>query len=98
MAALLLVKGTVANGRLHEFASAVGQFTGYRRQHGWAVPEVLHGLAGPMNTVLMVFRYQKLSDWEKECAAEREDGEYGRIASARPYAAGSISYELYQAQ
>lgn len=98
MAAVLLVKGTIAYGRLHEFANAVGQFAGYRQRRGWAVPEVLHGLAGPMNTVLMVFRYAKLSDWEKECAAEREDAEYGRVASMLPYVAGSIGYELYQTQ
>ena len=28
--------------------------------------------------------------------AERADAEYGRIASALPYAEGSITYELYQ--
>ncbi len=62
------------------------------------MPEVLHGLAGPMNTVLMIFRYDTLSDWEKECAAERADAEYGRVAAALPYVAGSIGYELYQPQ
>ncbi len=98
MSAVLLVKGTITYGRLPEFAQAVGAFVDYRRQRGWAVPEVLHGLAGPMNTVLMIFRYKNLSDWETECAAEREDAEYGRIASKLPYTAGSLIYELYQSQ
>jgi hypothetical protein len=98
MSAVLLVKGTIAHGRLHEFAESVGAFVEYRKQHGWAVPEVLHGLAGPMNTVLMIFRYKNLSDWETECAAEREDAEYGRIASRLPYTEGSLAYELYQPQ
>ena len=98
MSAVLLVKGTIAHGRLHEFAKTVDAFVGYRKQRGWAVPEVLHGLAGPMNTVLMIFRYEQLSDWERECTAEREDAEYGHIASTLPYVAGSIEYELYQTQ
>lgn len=98
MSAVLLVKGTITHGRLADFAAAVPAFVEYRRRRGWAVPEVLHGLAGPMNTVLMIFRYDGLSDWDKECTAEREDAEYGRIAAALPYAAGSICYELYQVQ
>lgn len=96
MAAVLLVKGTITLGRLAEFSKAIGAFVDYRRQRQWAVPEVLHGLAGPMNTVLMIFRYEKLADWEKECAAEREDEQYGRIASTLPYVPESIQYELYQ--
>ncbi len=98
MVAVLLVKGTIETGRLREFAENVGAFVGYRRKKGWAVPEVLHGLAGPMNTVLMIFRYERLSDWETECAAERVDTEYGRIASTLPYVDGSLGYELYQPQ
>ncbi len=98
MPALLLVKGTIQLGRLVDFAAAAPAFVEYRRQRGWAVPEVLHGLAGPMNTVLMIFRYAKLADWEVECAAERSDREYGRIASALPYVEDTITYELYQVQ
>jgi hypothetical protein len=96
MSAVLLVKGTIAYGRLHDFAQAVAAFVEYRRRHGWAVPEVLYGLAGPMNTVLMVFRYKELREWEAECTAERSDLDYGRVASGLPYAEGSIVYELYQ--
>jgi hypothetical protein len=98
MSAVLLVKGTIAYGRLPEFAQTVGAFVAYRQERGWAVPEVLHGLAGPMNTVLMIFRYKDLSDWETECAAEREDAEFERIASKLPYTEGSLAYELYQPQ
>lgn len=99
MSAVLLVKGTIEHARLHQFSEAVGECVSYRRQRKWAMPEVLlHGLAGPMNTVLMIFRYKNLSDWETECAAEREDAEYGRIASRLPYAEGSLQYELYQPQ
>jgi hypothetical protein len=96
MTAVLHVRGTIEYGRLPEFARAVPLFVEYRKQRGWAVPEVLHGLSGPMNTVLMVFRYDDLAAWEAECAAERDDAEYARIASGLPYAEGSISYELFQ--
>ena len=98
MSAVLLVRGTIVHGRLREFAQAVGAFVDCRKRRGWAVPEILHGLAGPMNTVLMIFRYKQLSDWETECTAEREDAEYGRIASTLPYVEGTIAYELYQVQ
>lgn len=96
MAAVLLVKGIIAYGRLHDFSQAVETFVAHRRQRGWAIPEVLYGLAGPMNTVLMIFRYREVHDWELECTAERDDPQYGRIASQLPYSAGSIQYELYQ--
>ena len=96
MSAVLLVRGTIAYGRLHDFAQVVGGFVAYRKERGWSVPEVLYGLAGPMNTVLMVFRYKELKAWEMECSAERTDAEYGRIASTLPYAEASIQYELYQ--
>jgi hypothetical protein len=85
MAVTLLVKGTIAYGRLHEFCQNVGRFVEYRQSKHWAVPEVLHGLSGPMNTVLMIFRYVSLTDWEKECAAERSDADYARVASAMPF-------------
>ena len=94
--ATLLVRGVIEYGRLTEFNDAVPAFVEYRRSKQWAVPEVLHALSGPMNTVLMIFRYHAVADWEAECAAERSDREYGRIASALPYVAGSIEYELYQ--
>ena len=97
MAAVLLVKGTIEYGRLPEFTQAVQPFIEYRRDRGWAVPELLHGLSGPMNTVLMVFRYEDLAAWEAESAAERTDAGYAAVASGLPYAAGSIAYELYQA-
>lgn len=97
MAAVLLVKGTIEYGRLPEFTQAEPAFCAYRKSRGWAVPEVLHGLSGPMNTVLMIFRYADLADWEAESAAERRDAEYARVASRLPYAAGSIQYELYHA-
>ena len=98
MAAVLLVRGTIEYGKLAAFTKSVGVFRELRRKRGWAVPEVLHGLSGPMNSVLLVFRYEQLAAWEAECAAERTDTEYARVASALPYDAGSIRYELFQAQ
>ncbi len=89
-------QGTVQYGRLKEFAEAVGSFIEYRRKQNWALPEVLYGLAGAMNTVLMIFRYDNLDAWDREAKAERQDADYGRIASRLPYAEPSIHYERYQ--
>ena len=50
MAVTLLVKGIIRLGRLHDFSQTVGDFTAYRRGRNWAVPEVLYGISGPMNT------------------------------------------------
>jgi hypothetical protein len=96
MGVVLTVKGTIRYGDLKAFSDAVGHFLQYRAEQGWAVPEVLHGLSGPMNTVLMVFRYDDLAAYENEMKQERRDGEYGGIAAQMPYAEGSIVYELYQ--
>jgi hypothetical protein len=96
MKVLLTVKGVIEYGRLREFAEHVGSFCEYRKKKAWAVPEVLYSLAGPMNTVLMLFRYEACSEWEKECQAERSDARYGELASKLPYVRGSIVYELYQ--
>lgn len=98
MRAVLLVKGVIEYGRLHEFTQALPAFIAYRRNRGWALPEVLHAMSGPMNAVLMIFRYDGVATWETECAAERTDAEYGRIASALPYCANSLTYEIYQPQ
>jgi hypothetical protein len=94
--AVLLVRGIIEYGKLHDFTQALPAFVAYRRDRGWAVPEVLHAMSGPMNTVLMIFRYEGVANWETECAVERVDAAYGRIASALPYRADSITYELYQ--
>jgi hypothetical protein len=96
MACVLTVKGTIQYGGLKEFADQVGRFVQYRQQKGWAVPEVLYGLSGPMNTVLMVFRYEDLREFEREMKDERSNADYGTIASRMPYVPGSIGYELYQ--
>ncbi|MBI4717443.1 MAG: hypothetical protein HY763_06540 [Planctomycetes bacterium] len=96
MGAVLLVRGVIEQGRLKEFADNVGAFCEYRRAHHWSVPEILYGLAGPMNTVVMLFRYAGSAAWEGELAAERLDAEYGKVAATLPYVKGSIVYELFQ--
>ncbi len=63
MAVVLLVKGTIQYGRLQEFSETVALFLECRRSKGWAVPEVLHGLSGPMNTVVLLFRYGDLAGY-----------------------------------
>lgn len=97
MSAILMVKGTIEHGRLREFNQTVEPFIDYRREQGMAVPQVLHGISGPMNTVCLIFRYENLARLDEEIRAERNDPRYGELASKMPYAADSIVYELYQA-
>ena len=51
----LHVRGEVEYGRLAEFNQAAETWRAYRAERGWTVPRILHGLAGPMNLVVMVF-------------------------------------------
>ncbi len=95
MAAVLMVKGTIQYGRLKEFSETVASFLECRRSKGWAVPEVLYGLSGPMNAVVLLFRYADLAGYEREILEAHKDTEYLRIASQMPYLEGSIAYELY---
>lgn len=96
MSVVLLVKGVIEHGRLKEFADNIGAFCEYRKGKRWSVPEVLYGMAGPMNSVALLFRYGGSAAWETECAAERLDARYGELASRLPYVKGSICYELFQ--
>ncbi len=98
MPVALIVRGIVEHGRLGDFRQAAGEFARYRAQQGMAVPEVLYGMSGPMNSVALLLRYKTLADYEREYAAEHSDPEYTRLASAMPFVAGSIHYELYSAE
>lgn len=41
----------VGSGGLPDFATAVERYQAYAAANGYAVPQVLLGLSGPMNTV-----------------------------------------------
>ena len=95
MAAYLFSRGVVKQGHLHEFARAVRKINEHRRNRAFCVPEVLYGLSGPMNTVLLRFTFADLGKLEQEERELEADPEYARMNAALPYVDGSIAYEIY---
>ena len=90
MAAYLFSRGVVKQGQLHEFVRGVKKIIEHRRKRAYCVPEVLYGLSGPMNTVLLRFAFADLGKLEQEA-----DPEFARMNAALPYVEGSITYEIY---
>lgn len=96
MAVEVHVGGRVAAGRLPEFAEAVERYKAYAGENGYAVPEVLLGLSGPMNTVRLVYRYEDLSMYDEHEFRAMKDVEYGKIAGAMGFVDGTIDYSVYR--
>ncbi|MFQ5871054.1 MAG: NIPSNAP family protein [Candidatus Geothermarchaeales archaeon] len=90
------VRGEIEYGRLHEYLDAVEKYKEYRSRNGYVVPKVFLGLSGPMNTVLMVYRYDDSAAYEEEEAATARDKGYAEVASQMPYLEGTIYYELFK--
>lgn len=97
MAVVLHVRGEIRYGEWRSFREAVERYRDYRRSKGYVVPEVLLGMSGPMNSVLLVYRYDDARAFEEEDRATAEDSGYGPVASAMPYRDGTIVYELFRA-
>jgi hypothetical protein len=95
MAAFLLCRAVVQQGRLHEFVRGVRALREHRRSRAYCVPEVLYGLSGPMNTVLLRYAFADLGKLEQEERELEADPEHARINSALPYVPGSITYEIF---
>jgi hypothetical protein len=96
MAVEVHVEGRVAAGRMPEFAGAVERYKAYAGENGYAVPEVLLALSGPMNTVRLVYRYEDLSMYDEHEFRAMTDVEYGKIAVAMGFVDGTISYSVYR--
>ena len=90
------VKGEIAYGQYHRFLSAVEEYKRYREKKGWVVPEVLHSLAGPMNTVMMVYSFPSTEALEAEARLTSADPQYAAVASAMGFREPTIRYELYR--
>jgi hypothetical protein len=95
MAAYLFSRGIVLQGHLHEFVRGVRALCDHRRAGAYCVPEVLYGLSGPMNTVLLRFAFADLGKLEQEERELEADPEHARINNALPYVPGSITYEIF---
>jgi hypothetical protein len=90
------VEGRVVSGHLPDFAAAVELYQAYAAANGYAVPHVLLGLSGPMNTVRLVYRYDDLSQYDEHEFKAMTDRRYGEIAGAMGFAEGTISYTVYR--
>jgi hypothetical protein len=90
------VEGRVASGRLPDFTEAAERYKAYAAANGYAVPHVLLGLSGPMNTVRLVYRYDELSRYDEHEFKAMTDREYGQIAGAMGFVDGTLSYAVYR--
>ena len=96
MPVLLHVRGEIKYGELHHFREAVERYREYRKSKNYVVPQVLLGLSGPMNSVILVYLYETAKAFEDEDRAIGEDPDYRKVASEMPFREGSIVYQLFR--
>jgi hypothetical protein len=96
MAVEVHVEGQVAAGRMAEFAEAIEQYKDYAKTHDYAVPRVLLGLSGEMNTVRLVYDFDTAADYEAQELRTLRDEEYGEIAGRMGFADRTLHYSLYR--
>jgi hypothetical protein len=96
MAVEVHVEGRVTAGYLPDFAEAVEQYRAYAGANGYAVPQVLLGISGAMNTIRLVYRYDELSRYEEHELRAMTDREYGKLAGAMGFAEGTLAYTIYR--
>jgi hypothetical protein len=90
------VTGRITAGHLPNFAEAVERYKAYAAEHGYAVPQVLLGLSGPMNSICLVYRYDDLSEYDTHEFRAMTDRRYGELAGAMDFADGTITYTVYR--
>jgi hypothetical protein len=96
MAVEVHVEGRVESGRLADFATAVEHYRDYAGANGYAVPQVLLGLSGAMNTIRLVYRYDELSQYDEHEIQAMTDRAYGKIAGEMGFVDGTIVYTVYR--
>lgn len=89
------VAGRIETGRFAEFVVAAGRWSQYRVRAGYVQPRVLQGLSGEMNSVVLVFEYADLGEYEREEERVLADEEYVRLATAMPFA-GALHYSIFR--
>ncbi len=90
------VEGEIAYGGMPRFHEAAERYKAYAGSHGYAVPQVLLGLSGKMNTLRLVYRYEDLSQYAEHEARTVDDREYGKVAGEMGFTEGTICYAIYQ--
>ncbi len=98
MAVEVHVEGQVVHGRLADFTEGVRGYVEYARTHGYAVPRVLIGLSGVMNTVRLVYTYEDLGRYERDEVRTASDRDYAEAAMAMPFVEGSLRYSIFHVQ
>lgn len=96
MAVTLFVWGEIQYGRLGEFLAALDPYRRYRLKKGWVGVEALVGMAGPMNSVCLVYRYPDAKALEEEEAESNRDVGYLQVAGALCFREPTIVYGLYR--
>ena len=97
MAIEVHVHGRVESGRLADFHDAVKRHQAYAEAHGYALAHVLLGLAGPMNSVRLVYHYPDLNAYAAHEVRTLTDREYAEIAQQMGLIDGSVHYEIFHA-
>lgn len=90
------VEGQVTTGKMPEFAVAVEQYKDYAKTHRYAVPRVLMGLSGEMNTIRLVYRFDTAAEYEEQELRTLHDSDYGAIAARMGFAERSLHYSLFR--
>lgn len=96
MAVEVHIDGRVAQGRLAAFGEGVARYVAYASDHGYALPRVLQGLSGPMNSIRLVYTYADLSEYEEHEARTLQDREYAEAASGMELFEGTVSYSIFR--
>jgi len=96
MAVEVHVIGRVQLGRFAVFLESAAHWQAFRAARREAACRILHALSGEMNAVRLVFTYPDLNAYEHEETHDAADPEYARVASAMPFAEGTVSYEVYR--
>lgn len=90
------VEGQVAAGLMPDFAAAVEDYKNYAKTHDFAVPQVLLGLSGEMNTVRLVYRFDTAAAYEDQELRTMRDRDYGQIAHRMGFADRTLHYAVYR--
>ena len=96
MAIEVHVEGQVIVGQMPNFAEAMERYKDYAKNHAYAIPDILIGLSGEMNTVRLVYHFERASDFEEQEARTLLDREYGEVAGGLGFRDQSLNYSIYR--
>jgi hypothetical protein len=89
------VSGRIEGDRFAEFMEGARRWCGARRARGRSVPTLYRDTSGQMDSVLAVFRYPDLKDYEEEQAREILDREDAGVARELPFE-GPLTFSIHR--